>query len=224
MIRVALLLLLFLGAAQAQASPAADHLEAPEGLHRAAAAGDVESIERFRDAGADPHARDPLGRTPLHLAVSAGHREATLTLVRRGADPQAYDDQHTDALTIAAAKGDRDMVSLLLWLGADPAAVTGPDDRTALIAAARGGHDDVVRELTAAGAPVNYVSGLGWTALMEAVIFGDAGARTVATVQALLQAGAKAAFADWQGTTPLRLARQRGLEELAALLIASGAN
>jgi ankyrin repeat protein len=222
--RVALLFLLLLGPAQAQTVPAAADLEASEGLHRAAVAGDIESIERLRDAGADPNARDLSGRAPLHLAALAGQREAALTLVRRGADPQAYDHQHVDALTIAAAKGDRDMVSLLLWLGADPGAVTGPDDRTALIAAARGGHDDVVRELAAAGAPVNYVSSLGWTALMEAVIFGDGGARTVATAQALLQAGARAAFADWQGTTALRLARQRGLEELAALLIASGAN
>jgi ankyrin repeat protein len=81
-----------------------------------------------------------------------------------------------------------------------------------------------VKELIAAGAPVNYVSSLGWTALMEAVIFGDGGERTIATVQALLDGGAKARFADWQGTTPLRLARQRGYDAVAALLVAAGAN
>jgi ankyrin repeat protein len=147
-----------------------------------------------------------------------------MALVRRGTDPQAYDVQHIDALTLAAAQGDRDMVALLLWLGAEANAVTGSDDRTALIAAARGGHAEVVRELVAAGAPVNYVSSLGWTALMEAVIFGDGTARSAATVQALLDAGARARFRDWTGTTPLRIARLLRHDAVAELLIAAGAN
>jgi hypothetical protein len=197
--------------------------EAPP-LHRAAAAGDVVAIERLRDAGSDPNMRDAEGRTALHVAALAGRREAAMALVRRGTDPQAYDVQHIDALTLAAAQGDRDMVALLLWLGAEANAVTGSDDRTALIAAARGGHAEVVRELVAAGAPVNYVSSLGWTALMEAVIFGDGTARSAATVQALLDAGARARFRDWTGTTPLRIARLLRHDAVAELLIAAGAN
>lgn len=193
-------------------------------LHAAAAAGDLAAIERLGDAGANPNARDGFGRTPLHIAVSTGQPDAAMALVRRGADPQAYDDQHVDALTIAAERGDRAMVALLLWLGADPGAVTGPDDRTALIAASRAGHPNVVRELAAAGAPVNWVSSLGWTALMEAVIFGDGSARTVDTVQALLDAGAKPRFRDWQGTTSLRLARTLRHDDVAAALIAAGAD
>ena len=203
---------------------ASQAVAADEPLHRAAAAGDVVSIERLRDQGADPNVRDDSGRTALHLAAAAGHREAVMALVRRGADVQAYDEQHIDALTVAAEKGDADMISLLLWLGADPGAVTGPDDRSALIVAARGHHAAIVRELAAAGAPVNRVGGLGWTALMEAVIFGDNSTRTVETVRALLDAGAKPRFRDWQGTTPLRLANLLGYDDVAALLIAAGAD
>jgi hypothetical protein len=210
-----LVLLLFACAAEAQEMPP---------LHRAAAAGDVGTIERLRDAGADPNGRDADGRTALHIAALAGKREAAMTLVRRGTDPRAYDAEHVDALTLAAGKGDREMVALLLWLGAESNAVTGRDDRTALIAAARASHVDVVRELVAAGAPVNYVSSLGWTALMEAVIFGDGTERSVATVQALLDAGARARFRDWSGTTPLRIARLLRHEAVAELLIAAGAD
>jgi ankyrin repeat protein len=223
-LRFALLLMLFVGAAQAQTVPNEYRAAVPEGLHRAAAEGDVAAIERLRDAGADPNGRDVDGRTALHIAALAGQHEAALTLVRRGTDPRAYDEQHIDALTLAAEKGDRDMVALLLWLGAEANAVTGVDDRTALIAAARGGHVAVVRELVAAGAPVNYVSSLGWTALMEAVIFGDGSPRTAETVKALLDAGARARFRDWQGTTPLRLARLRGDDAVVELLVAAGAD
>jgi ankyrin repeat protein len=223
-LRFALLVLLLVGAAQAQTVPREYRASLPDGLHRAAADGDLAAIERLRDAGTDPNGRDVDGRTALHIAALAGQREAAMALVRRGTDPRAYDDQHIDALTLAAEKGDRDMVALLLWLGAEANAVTGPDDRTALISAARGGHVEVVRELVAAGAPVNYVSSLGWTALMEAVIFGEDQSRTVATVKALLDAGAKARFRDWQGTTPLRLARLRGDDAVAELLVAAGAD
>jgi ankyrin repeat protein len=222
--RLALLLVLYAGLVLAQSAPTADELARYDGLHRAAAAGDTAAIERLCEEGADANGRDAFGRTPLHIAVFAGHRETALALVRRGADPRAYDARRIDALTIAASKGDRDIAALLLWLGADPAAVTGLDDRTALIAAARGGHADVVQELVAAGAPVNWVSSLGWTALMETVIFGDGGSRTIATVNALITAGARVRFADWQGTTPLGLARQRGHAEVAALLVAAGAD
>lgn len=224
MLRLALLLLLCVGLAQAQTVPSEYRGAPPNGLHRAAAEGDVAAIGQLRDAGADPNGRDVDGRTALHIAALSGQRDAALTLVRRGTDPRAYDDQHVDALTLAAGQGDRDMVALLLWLGAEANAVTGPDDRTALISAARGGHAEVVRELVAAGAPVNYVSSLGWTALMEAVIFGDGSPRTAATVKALLDAGARARFRDWQGTTPLRLARLRGDNAVVELLVAAGAD
>jgi hypothetical protein len=44
------------------------------------------------------------------------------------------------------------------------------------------------------------------------------------TLRAPLDAGAKARFTDWQGTTVLRLARQPGYDDVAALLVAAGAN
>ena len=76
----------------------------------------------------------------------------------------------------------------------------------------------VVERLIKAGAPLDHVNNLGWTALMEAVVLGDGGARHQAIVRALLAAGANRALADRQGLTPLQQAERRGYGEIAAAL------
>ena len=97
------------------------------------------------------------------------------------------------------------------------------NDGTALIAAAHLGHDGVVRQLIAAGAPLDHVNNLHWTALIEAVVLGDGGPRHQATVELLLDAGADASLTDRDGRTPLALARMRGYDAIVALLEAAGA-
>ena len=68
--------------------------------------------------------------------------------------------------------------------------VTSRYDGTALIAAAHLGHVEVVRELIRAGAPLDHVNNLGWTALIESIVLGDGGPRHTATLKALVDAGA----------------------------------
>jgi ankyrin repeat protein len=77
---------------------------------------------------------------------------------------------------------------------------------------------EVVRALVAAGAPLDHVNNLGWTALLEAVILGDGGPRHVAVLRALVEAGAGVGLADRQGITALAHARARGYGEMAAIL------
>jgi ankyrin repeat protein len=103
-------------------------------------------------------------------------------------------------------------------LGGDPAEITSPYDGTALIAAAHLGHVEVVRALIEAGAPLDHVNNLGWTALIEAVILGDGGPDHVATVRALVEAGADRSIADRDGLTPLDHAERRGYTEMIAIL------
>ena len=64
-----------------------------------------------------------------------------------------------------------------LDLGGSARNVTSRYDGTALIAAAHLGHDEVVRVLIGAGAPLDHVNNLGWTALIESIVLGDGGAR-----------------------------------------------
>ena len=112
---------------------------------------------------------------------------------------------------------------MLLQLGASARLVTSRYDGTALIAAAHLGHDGVVRQLIAAGAPLDHVNNLHWTALIEAIVLGDGGPRHQATLAALLQAGASARLTDRSGATPLALARARGYTAMEQQLQKAGA-
>jgi len=122
----------------------------------------------------------------------------------------ALENDRYDAVTIAAVADDEATLAVLLEVGASAKLTTSRYDGTALIAAAHLGHDDVVRQLIKAGAPLDHVNNLHWTALIEAVVLGDGGHRHQRVVQDLLAAGANPQLADRDGRTPLALARSRG--------------
>jgi ankyrin repeat protein len=204
--------------AVAQTAPTQAELSAYRGLHAAAALGDLDAIGRLVREGSNLNARDGNGRTPLHVAAFQGHGRAAGGLIRAGADPSLLDNQRYDAVTVAAVRDDLPTLRSLLAAGASARLVTSVYDGTALIAAAHLGHDAVVRELVRAGAPLDHVNNLGWTALIEAVVLGDGGPRHVATVRALVEAGANSGIADRSGVTPLQHARSRGYAAITAIL------
>lgn len=206
------------GPARAQVAPAPEEVARYQGLHRAAHAGDVAEIRRLAATGTDVDARDARRRTPLHVACHARAIAAMQALVAAGADPRALDVQDYDCITIAAVADDLATMRAALALGGNAAAITSPYRGTALIAAAHLGHEEVVQALIEAGAPLDHVNNLGWTALIEAVILGDGGTRHVATVRHLVAAGARRDIADRQGRTPLDHARSRGYAAMVRLL------
>ena len=207
--------------ARAQVPPSADEARAYRGLHAAAQKGDVQAIAGASAAALQ--ARDAHGRTPLHVAAFARQREAIRALAAAGADLNALEDDRYDAVTIAAVADDEATLCTLLALGARAGQTTSRYDGTALIAAAHLGHDGVVRQLIAAGAPLDHVNNLHWTAVIESIVLGDGGPRHQATLKALIDAGANLQLADAQGRTPLALARGRGYEAMARMLEQAGA-
>jgi ankyrin repeat protein len=206
------------GAAFAQTPPTPTELSAYRSLHAAAVQGSVDDIRRLAEGGADLNARDGNGRTPLHVAAFQGHGTAARVLIAAGADPGLLDNQRYDAVTIAAVRDDVPTLKALLAAGASAKLITSVYDGTALIAAAHLGHDGVVRELIRAGAPLDHVNNLGWTALIEAVILGNGGPRHTQTVRALLDAGASPKISDRNGMTPLQHAEARGYDSIAPIL------
>ncbi|WP_291727439.1 ankyrin repeat domain-containing protein [Leisingera sp. F5] len=215
------LIVLFVGLAApvwAQTAPSAREVATYDGLFLAAHEGDIAEIERLVVEGADIDARDSRGRTPAHVAAFASEDEALRALAEAGADMNAFEHQAYDVVTIAAVADDPDLMSLAIELGNDPGLVTSPYLGTALIAAAHLGHAEVVRRLIDAGAPLDHINNLHWTAVMEAVVLGDGGPDHQAVLDALLTAGADRSLADRDGVTALQHAEARGFTEMSERL------
>ncbi len=209
--------------ASAQMAPTEAELHAYDGLHAAAARGDVADIEKRIAAGENKEAVDSRHRTPLHVAAFHRKYDAARALIRLGADPNKLEIDRYDIITIASVANDVPMLRIALEGGGNPKAVTSRYDGTALIAAAHLGHAEIVRILIAAGAPLDHVNNLKWTALIESIVLGDGGKNHTETLRALVEAGANVNIPDANGATPLRLARDRGYREMVAILEKAGA-
>ena len=211
------------GAALAQVAPSAAEAARYNGLLAAAKRGDLAGAAKLLKDGAATTTRDGHGRTPLHVAVFARQRLLVELLAAAGADLDALDNDRYDAVTIAAVADDEATLRMLLRLGASARNVTSRWDGTALIAAAHLGHDGAVRQLIAANAPLDHINNLHWTAVIESIVLGRGGPRHVATLQALVAAGANLRITDREGRTPLALARAAGYADMVRLLESAGA-
>jgi uncharacterized protein len=209
--------------AHAQMPPSPAEKATYSGLLAAAAQGDAARIKTLIAGGENPNAQDALGRTPLHVATHGRHHAAMRALVAAGAAPNALDNDRYDIVTIAAVANHVPTLKLALELGASPRNVTSPYAGTALIAAAHLGHVEVVQTLIRAGAPLDHVNTLGWTALIESIVLGDGGLRHTETLRVLIEAGADVNLPDRDGRTPLALARDRGHVAMVLLLQQAGA-
>ena len=204
--------------ALAQRPPSASQVAAYEGMFKAAFEGNLAELRKLLASGSNIEARDPNGRTPLHVAAYASHENAVELLIQQGANANALDNQAYDIVTIAAVADDLEVLDMALRMGASAGNVTSPYDGTALIAAAHLGHHEVVKMLIDAGAPLDHINNLHWTALMESVVLGDGGADHIMTARHLLEAGADKSLADRDGITPYQHAVDRGYSEMANLL------
>jgi uncharacterized protein len=206
------------GVAWAQVAPTGAELAAYTGLHAAAAQGDVALIKQLVAAGANVNATDPYRRTPMHVAAYQSHDEAVLALAEAGGDPNLLEADRYDIITIAAVADDAKMVRTAVKAGGSANNITSIYDGTALIAAAHEGNWESIDVLIRAGAPLDHVNNLGWTAMIEAVVLGDGGERHQKSLKLLIDAGADQSITDRNGKTPLDFARERGYAEMVKML------
>lgn len=183
----------------------------------AAACGDAPAVTAALDAGADIEARDSHDRTALLLAVTADHVPVAQVLIGRGASPDALDDRHDTPWLVTGVTGSVSMLEALLP-GDPDLTIRNRFGGVSVIPASERGHVDYVRRVVQTDIDVNHVNDLGWTALLEAVLLGDGGARHQEIVRILLEAGADRALADKDGATALDHARTKGYDEMVSIL------
>lgn len=183
----------------------------------AAARGDAPAVTAALDAGADVEARDSHDRTALLLAVTADHVPVAQVLIARGASPDALDDRHDTPWLVTGVTGSVAMLEALLP-GHPDLTIRNRFGGVSVIPASERGHVDYVRRVVQTDIDVNHVNDLGWTALLEAVLLGDGGARHQEIVRILLDAGADRDLADKDGVTALDHARTKGYDEMVSIL------
>lgn len=156
---------------------------------------------------------DENGLPPVFLACSMMRDEPLKLLVELGADVNTKNAADWPLFMVAAANVSRDVLTLLVEKGADPLVSIGGE--TAL-------HRAMLNEKTAVGnaefllekgIDINSRDGMGWNALDKAALD-----NLVDATKFLLSKGAQANVVDNRGLTALEVAKERGYDEIVALL------
>jgi len=224
-VRAALVaLFLVLAAACAPAPSPTDGADPAAALREAAGRGDTDAVRALLDQGAPVDARDDRGATALVRAAYGNQVAAAALLVQAGADVDLQDDTRQSAYLIATSEVGDDLRLLDLTLGAG-ADIDAKDsyNGTGLIRAAERANVKIVERLLQAGIDRDHVNRLGYTALHEAVVFGEGGPADQATVAALVAGGVALDVPDGNGDTALAHAERGGQREVASILRAAGA-
>jgi len=164
--------------------------------------------------------RNPALDQQLIEAAWANDVDLARHLIAGGADVNAKDDTVQSAYLIATSEGYADLLELTLASGADLTSLDSYNG-TGLIRAAERGHADIVGRLLQAGIEVNHVNRPRWTALDEAIVYGDGEAGYVDTVRALVAGGADVNRVAGDGRTPIQHAEDGGHRVIAATLAAA---
>jgi ankyrin repeat protein len=172
--------------------------------------GTTASVAALLDAGAaiEPPADVRARRTPLAAAALAGDLPTVELLLKRGGKPSG------EAVSEALTFGHTEVVRALVAAGAD---VTGVDGTgiNLLHWAVITNRPAMIPILTKAGVPLNAIDDVGFTPLMYAATV-DQG--DIATIEALLAAGAKAGIRNDEGRTALQQAQRLKHAEIVRVL------
>lgn len=137
-------------------------------LLRASAKGDLETVTKLLNEGADTNAADMHGRTALIEAAWGGKEDVVELLINKGAEVNAADSSGYTALMRASEEGLLSIVKILVKKGADVNVRGKVRGTTALMLASENGHKEVISFLIEHGAKVNAIDQYEETALARA--------------------------------------------------------
>ena len=171
------------------------------------------------EGDSSPPQRDPQLDGPLRAAARANRVDEARELIERGASVNAKDARGLSAYLYATSEVGPEpaLLELLLDKGADVRSLDGQDS-TGLIRAAQRGYAELVGPLIDAGAELDHVNSLSWTALTAAIVLGDGSEPYLETVKLLLDAGADPTIPDQHGTKPVVHAELLGQSDVVEVL------
>ncbi len=152
------------------------------------------------------------GDTPLIVASRQGNRQTVQALLVSGVDVNAANAQGTTALMAASQAGQAEIIKLLGTNKKLDLEATDANFDTALMMAVQRQQLEAVKALLALGANANFMKA-GMSVLIAASYKGNA-----SIVQALLEAGANADWADENGETALDVAVANNYPAVAEVL------
>jgi len=181
----------------------------------AASENHLEVVQWLIEQGADVNLADNYGTTALIVAATAGHHEVVKLLLEHGANPQARDDSGGAPLVNAVYFGRAETVQLLLdtLLQAKPPKLDKRDGEELLMLGSGLGHANIVSLMVKSGINVNGRGLKRRTPLMAAAAFDR-----LEVAKVLLAQGADPSARDEDGETALSVARDKGSDQVAALL------
>ncbi|MCH6255188.1 ankyrin repeat domain-containing protein [Puniceicoccaceae bacterium K14] len=178
--------------------------------------GDVESVARFVESGADATAVIEKGKTSTTLAAEEGNLEVLKLLLEDEESLSRTDAYGFGLLSLASKRGHLDLVKYLLDRGMDIDAPSGYRFQTPLMAAAEGGNLEVVKFLVEKGADVGYANQTGQSVIM--------GAKGGDLVRYLVEQGAEISRKNELGFTATTFAVFNGNQESLKALLELGAD
>lgn len=183
-------------------------------LHEAVFKGHPTVIDLLLEFGAVVKA-DNQGWTPLHYAARGGWLAVMNRLLEAGVDLHARDGSGWTPLHLAAVNDSTDAVAFFLDHGSNIDAQTD-EGATALMLAVYNNSADMFELLISQQADVKATDCLGYTVLHHAA--------NLKFAQSLVKNGCDANATSKTGATPLRMAIDRGSDELVQFLVQSGAD
>lgn len=189
----------------------------------AAAKGQLDVLKDCITKGVDINVTNRQGRTAITIASLNKHYECIAYLITAGADINKQDQTCFNPFLLSCLNNDLTLLRIVLKANPD-LNVLSRFGGIGITPASEKGHVEIVRELLEkTDINVNHTNFVGWTPLLEAIVLNDGGAKQQAIVKLLLDHGANPQMTDKYGKTPLELAKQKGYQEIVALLIAAGA-
>ena len=189
----------------------------------AAQQGELTKLKSCPRQVVDINACNRQGQTAITLASLNKKYDCVAALIDAGADINKQDQTCLNPFLISCLNNDLTLLRLILPARPDLNCLTRFGG-VGLTPACEKGHLDIVKELLVrTQINVNHTNFVGWTPLLEAIVLNDGGETQQTIVALLLEHGASPHMTDKYGKTPLELAREKGFEEIAQLLIAAGA-